>query len=437
VTRRGAPAADPPGETGDRPPVPTRTAPTWHAVLASVLVSLGSSLPIYVLAAMSVEIDHSLAFGASALGLAAGAYYFGAAASSIPFSRLAERVGGARVMRVGSVAVGVLLILIATVARSWSVLTVLLGLAGVATGAIMPANYLFLARRVPRQSQGRAFGLNQAAVPLAALLGGLAVPSVALTVGWRWAFAMAGVVAVVAGAVVPLSMTSLAERRRARQGRVLGPVRLLPLVTLSVGVGLGMFAVSGFIAFLALGAVHGGFSRAGAGYLVATAGAAAVVMRVVVGFGADRRGGNYFRAVAVMMTAGGVGYLLISVASAERVRWLFAAAAIAGVGVGWGWNALFNLGIVRAHLQAPAKATGVTDVGGRIGGVLGPVATGQILDHAHYDVAWLVLAIAAFLAAMTVTVGYRQLATDTAGPRGIGTGLAEGEGGGGSLGERS
>jgi len=38
---------------------------------------------------------------------------------------------------------------------------------------------------------------------------------------------------------------------------------------------------------------------------------------------------------------------------------------------------------------------------------------------------------------MTVTVGYRQLATDTAGPRGIGTGLAEGEGGGGSLGERS
>ena len=380
-----------------------------------MLVSLGSSLPVYVLAAMSVEIDRSLAFGASALGLTAGTYYFGAAASSIPLSRLAERVGGARVMRVGSAAMGVLLVLIAAFARSWSVLTVLLGLAGVASGAVMPASYLFIARRVPERSQGRAFGLNQAAVPLAALLGGLAVPSVALTIGWRWAFALAGALAVVASAVVPRSRTSLAERRRARQGRSVGPVRSLPLVTLSVSMGLGMFAVSGFLAFLALGAVHDGFTRSDAGYLVAAVGGVAVVMRVAVGFGADRRGGGYFPLVAAMMTAGGVGYLLVSAASAESVRWLFAAAAIAAVGAGWGWNALFNLGVVRAHLQAPAKATGFTDVGGRIGGMLGPVAAGQILDRTHYDLAWLVLAVAAFVAATAAVIGYRQLAATSEG----------------------
>ncbi len=401
---------DPAGRADDPSPVPRRPVPTWHTVAAAVLVTLGSALPVYVLGALSVEIDRSLAFGASALGLAAGAYYFGAAAGSIPLSRLTERVGGGRVMRVASAAEGVLLVLIATVARSWSVLTVLLGLTGIASGAIMPATYLFLARRVPEASQGRAFGVNQAAVPLAPLLGGLAVPFVALTIGWRWAFALAGVVAVVAAAVVPASLTSLTERRRARQGRDLAPVRPLPVVTLSVGMALGMFAVSGFLAFLAIGAVHDGFSKADAGFLVATVGAVAVAMRIAVGVHADHRGKAHFAVVATMLTVGGIGYLLVAVASAGRVEWLFAVAAVAAAGVGWGWNALFNLAVVRAHLHAPAKVTGFTDVGGRLGGVLGPVVAGQVFDHAPYDVAWLVMSVAAFGAATAVMVGRRQLA---------------------------
>ncbi len=390
--------------------VPVGSVPTWHAVLAAVLVTLGSSLPVYVLGALSVEIDRSLSFGASALGIAAGGYYFGAAVSSIPLSRLTERVGGGRVMRVASAAEGVLLVLIATVARSWSVLAVLLCLTGIASGAIMPATYLFLARRVPASSQGRAFGINQAAVPLAPLLGGLAVPFVALTIGWRWAFVMAGVLALVASVVVPASLSTIAERRQARRERRVEPVRVAPLMALAVGMALGMFAVSGFVAFLAIGAVHDGFSRAGAGYLVAAVGAVAVVTRIAMGVHADRRDEGHFPVVAAMLTAGGIGYLLVAVASAGHVRWLFAAAAIAAAGAGWGWNARFNLAVVRAHLHAPAKATGFTDVGGRLGGVLGPVVVGQVLDHASYDVAWLVMTAAAFGAAGAVLVGRHQLA---------------------------
>lgn len=415
MTRHQASAVASAAASAERAPASRRsTAPTWHALSAAVLVTLGSSLPVYVLGALSVEIDRSLRFGASALGLAAGAYYFGAAASSIPMSRMTERIGGGRVMRVASAVQALLLLLIAAAAGSWATLTVLLGLTGIASGAIMPATYLFLARRVPEASQGRAFGINQAAVPLAPLLGGLAVPLVALTVGWRWAFVLAGALALVASAVVPRSLTTLTERRRAGRGRDLEPVRPLPIVTLSVGMGLGMFAASGFLAFLAIGAVHDGFGRAGAGYLVAAVGAIAVVMRISVGFRADRRGDGHFRVVSAMLAAGATGYALVAVASALRVQWLFVVAAIAAAGVGWGWNALFNLAVVRAHLHAPAKATGFTDVGGRLGGVLGPVAIGQILDHAPYDVAWMALAAAAMGAAMAVVVGHRQLAGEPA-----------------------
>jgi len=316
-------------------------------------------------------------------------------------------------MRMASLTQGMLLVLIATVAGTWSVLTVLLGLTGVASGATMPATYLFLARRVPNARQGRAFGLNQAAVPLAPLLGGLSVPFVALTIGWRWAFVLAGAVALVASTTVPRSLSTLTERRRAWQGRDVSDGRPLALVTLSMGIGLGMFAASGFLAFLALGAVDDGMTRVEAGYLMAAVGAAAVVARIAVGFAADRRKDGHFIVVAAMMAAGGVGYLLAAAAAAGRVEWLFVAAAVGAVGAGWGWNALFNLAVVRTHLHAPAKATGFTDLGARLGGVVGPVAAGQIIDHASFATAWLVLAVAAFGAGIAVVAGRHQLARST------------------------
>jgi 4-diphosphocytidyl-2-C-methyl-D-erythritol kinase len=52
-----------------------------------------------------------------------------------------------------------------------------------------------LARRVEVARRATAFAVKQSAIPAAMLLGGLAVPALALTVGWRWAFA-GGAVAV-------------------------------------------------------------------------------------------------------------------------------------------------------------------------------------------------------------------------------------------------
>ena len=45
---------------------------------------------------------------------------------------------------------------------------------------------LTLAQHVPASRLGLSFGLKQAAIPLATLLSGAAVPAVALTIGWRW-----------------------------------------------------------------------------------------------------------------------------------------------------------------------------------------------------------------------------------------------------------
>src|SRR5205823_1137887 len=57
---------------------------------------------------------------------------------------------------------------------------------------------LTLARSVPAHRLGLSFGVKQAAIPLATLLAGAAVPAVALTVGWRWAYVIAAGLAVLA-----------------------------------------------------------------------------------------------------------------------------------------------------------------------------------------------------------------------------------------------
>ena len=56
---------------------------------------------------------------------------------------------------------------------------------------------------MPAHRQGLSFGVKQAAIPVSTLLAGAAVPTVALTVGWRWAFVAAAVAALTALALVP------------------------------------------------------------------------------------------------------------------------------------------------------------------------------------------------------------------------------------------
>src|SRR5690606_19508698 len=120
--------------------------------------------------------------------------------------------------------------------------------------------------------QGIAFGIKQSAIPLATLLGGIAVPAITLSVGWRWTYVAGATFAVLAAALVvsdrrpggagpPVAIAAseedaahpddpahtvsealLAERVAAwAPGRV-ARRRRRPLVVLAVGVGLGAAA---------------------------------------------------------------------------------------------------------------------------------------------------------------------------------------------------
>lgn len=377
-----------------------------RTVMTSMLVSLGTALPLYEASGASVEIERSLELGAAKVGIAFSAYFVGAAVSAIPLSRIAQRCGSAQIMRFGAVVDTAILLALALGSHSWAVLTMLLLVAGVVAGGVLPATYLFLSSEVPHCRQGRAFGINQAATPLAGVLGGLAVPTVAVTVGWPWVFVLGGLVSSLASALVPRRRRMVVQPQSISAPRADTSVRVFPLAALSVGMGLGMFAVSGLLAFLARDAVAVGFGPAGAGLLFGGVSTIAVAARVTSGLRADRQRQHYLRVVAVMMAIGAFGFALTGLGENANMGWALIVGALVALGIGWGWNGLFMFAVARSHGQAAAKATGIIDVGGRVGGIVGPVVAGFLIAHISSEWASMAEAVAAATGAAVVAVAY-------------------------------
>ncbi len=384
--------------------------------------SVAGSLAVFFVGTLAVQMRASLHFGTSALGGAISLYYLAAALGSMPFGRLAERVGGIRVMRAATPAAAVMLALIAAFADSWLALSAMLVAAGFASSAIQPATNLFLARRLPRARQGLAFGVKQASVPAAAALGGLAVPALALTVGWRAAFALAAALGVLAAGLLPRPRVSLAERRASGASHPSPPVLRLPLLVLAVGFGLGVIAANSLTAFVVTSAVHSRITKGGAGLLAAAGAATAAVVRVVSGARADRRGRAHLPVVAAMLAAGGVGYAVLALGVARGAHALLVAGALVAFGAGWGWNGLFVFAIVRSYPDAPARATSITQVSGRLAGVAGPLGFGLLATHRSFAEAWSADAAAAFLGATVILYGRRLLLRSPAARNQTGTG---------------
>lgn len=204
----------------------------------TVASSVVSALPVFLVAALAVQIEDSLHFGPADLGMVVSLYYLSAALASIPLSRAAEAIGSLRAMRVGCIITGLLLIVLAGFARSVTGLSVVMVATGMISAGIQPATNLFLVRRIPLRYRGFAFGIKQAAVPVATLLGGLAVPVFGVTVGWRWAFIAGAVLAIGASVLLPRSRVSFTAHRSRPAIAALGSGARRHLMLLTCGFGL-------------------------------------------------------------------------------------------------------------------------------------------------------------------------------------------------------
>ena len=388
----------------------TRSAddqPATHARPARVLVttaavSTACVIPPFLIGATAVQLRDDLGLSSSGTGLAVGVFFAAASLASTPLGRLTERHGPAPSLRAAAAITAACQLGLAALARSMPVLLAFLAVGGSANALAQPAANLLLARDLPVHRQGLGFAIKQASIPIATLLSGLAVPAIALTVGWRWAFVASAVLAVASIATVPTTRrrdgARTARPPRDRSGDMPMPV----MVWLALGIALGAASAGTLGAFFVSAGVDAGLAEGTAGLVLAAGSGLGIATRLAAGVQADRRGGGHLRVVALMLAGGAVVYCLL----ATQTAWAFVAGPLA-FATGWAWPGLFNLAVVRVNPNAPAAATGITQTGTYFGAVVGPVVFGFVADHFSFRAAWLGAAATASLAAMTI-VGARR-----------------------------
>lgn len=370
-------------------------------------------LPGLLTGALAVPVTRELAFGTAGLGAAIASIRATAAVASVPAGRLADRIGAVHSLRLTVALAAVSTAGIATFARSWTLLTAGLVVSGAAIAIGHPAANRLLSRTVPARRHGTAFGVKQAAPPTASLLAGVSVPVVALTVGWRWAFLLAAIVAVLmllaigrrpapapppaAGPVpdAPVPETSPPPRRGPRAG----------MVWLGSGFAFGTASAVVIPAFFVDAAVNAGSPVDSAGALLAFASAATITVRVAMGFVADRMATGHFGLCGTLLAVGTVGLALLGTGDPT---WM-AVGVVIGASMLWGFNGVFWSAVVRIGGRFPATITGLMSPGGHIGGSLGPLAFGILAAAIGYPAAWLVWAVLGVAAAASMFAAARSL----------------------------
>jgi MFS family permease len=369
-------------------PDPAASAPSRLGVAIAVGggVTIIVVLPLFLVGALAVQLRSELALSVAGLGAVVAGYRAFTAVLAITVGRLVDRTSASLGLRLGAGLSALAMLGIATLARSWVALLLWLFLAAVSFAFGQTAVNRFLATSVPPHRRGIAFGLKQSSVPTATLLAGAAVPVIAVTVGWRWVFALAALAGLLVVALVPSSGSDRMAGTGATTTGPRPPVRAAVLFALAFG--LSMAAASPLGVFLVDHAVAAGFSPGRGGLLLSLGSAASITVRLAVGRAADRRDAGHLRWVAGMVLTGVVGYLLL----ATEVAWLMTLGAVVAFAFGWGFNGLFWFAVLRAHPAAPGAMTGMVMPGSLIGGLVGPLVFGLVADAASYRVAWVVAA---------------------------------------------
>lgn len=402
---------------------------------AAMVVTAVTNLSPLLSSGLAVQIQDDLDFDDAALGLTVGSFYLAGALGSVLSGRIVERVGPRAALRFTALATAGVLLATGAVAGSWAVLTGLVGLAGLANALAQPATNLYIARGVRPGRQGLAIGIQKSGIPAAALLGGLAVPTLGLTVGWSWAFVIGALLALAASAYVPaVPSRPAAEPRPAESGaaadasagqtaaneppkaglsdgsRTAGPsanatsgrpdvpVRLLAALATATGLAAaGSGSLSGFFVVSSVGS---GVDEGLAGVLLGAGSLVGIAVRLVLGEMADRGAIGAWNTLTVMFLVAAASFGGLATGS-EAVLIAVLPFAFASA---FAWPSLYHLAVVRANPSAPGAATGITMTGSYTGAVGGPLVFGLVADQASYGWAWGVTVVFMVAAAAVLTV---------------------------------
>ncbi len=371
-----------------------------RAVVGAVSTTTVSVLPVFLTGGLTVQISAELGFDPAGLGLVVALYCAVSTFAALPCGRLVERYGSGPTSRIAVLGAAAVMLVVAAFARSYVALVLILLSSAWCNVLGQLSSNLTLSRYVPASRLGLSFGIKQSAIPLATLLAGVAVPAVALTIGWRWAFVMGAGLALAALLVAPRDTVG-----RAPTPKVPGERATAALSVLGIAAGLAAASSSALGIFLVASAVDQGVDPGFAGLTLTLGSVVGLTLRLAHGWAADHRTGGHIAVVAASLVLGAGGLALLAVPGTPAL----VIGTVLGFGLGWAWPGLLQFAVVRLNPSAPAAATSIVQTGVYGGGFIGPVGFGFLAAQYSFPVAWLVGAVTMLVAAVLMAVGRRML----------------------------
>lgn len=393
---------------------------------ASGLTTLGA-IPPFLVGAQAVLLMRDLDFGAARLGVAVSTFFAVAALVTILAGSVLDRWSGPSGRFVAGLLVALGGLGVALAVHDWAWLVVAMAVLGAGNATCQGASNRTVATVLPPHRRGLGFGLKQSAVPVAIMLGGLAVPTTTEVFGWRSTFLVTGTV----GVLVALSgLASMVLERRARVATTVvgarpgatGRARVArhtsaeherapwrPLLLCGVAIAFASSAANFLGAYLASWAHDVGLTIGQAGILMAAGSGSSVVVRVLSGLQADRRHGGNLAVVITMMLAGAGCLTMIAVVPDA---WAVVAFGFLAFAVDWSWPGLMLYAVARVGRDAPTQASSVVQAGAFVGGAVGPVGFGLVVAGLSFRGAWAAAAVAFLVAGVLTFVARRGFRRD-------------------------
>lgn len=393
---------------------------TRNGLLAQVSAAhLISHLHIMTVPALLPLLPGVMEVGFVELGIAIGVFNIITALVQIPLGFMVDRVGAKR-MLLAALLLGAFSFGLVAAMPTYTCLLVAMALAGLANGVYHPADYSLLSRGMAPERMGRAFSVHT----FSGFLGGALAPPVMIGVAMmlepRWAFAVAAgagllVFALVAPGRVP-SEQEAAESSRTEQRPLATPLASLAILMLLF---MMLNLSTGSIEQFSVSALVGGFDVS-----LSDANRALTVFLFSTAFGV-LAGGVLADLTQRHGSLAGIAFALAAclamVVASVPLSPLMLALVLGATGFLAGVVAPSRDMLVRAASPAGAEGRtfGIVSTGFNIGGVVGPILFGFMLDRGwHTSLFW---ATATFMGITTLIVLYQEQRKI----RSTGTALAE------------
>ncbi len=354
---------------------------------------------------LATFIIDDLAISRAELGFALGLVSVAAAVLSPVAGRITDRIGGKKALIALFVTAGATFLVLG-MAVAYAVLLV-----GALTGAFAqatanPATNKLIAEDVPAGRRGVITGVKQSGVQAGIFLGGLTVPTLAITLGWRGAYLIVAVVPLVFAALAAWTIPAAPKTSAEHRTRSRGPLSRAIWWLTGFGFLMGFSGAVTFLVPLFAEEVLG-FSPVVGGFAAAVIALVAVAGRILWSRYAERSGA--FRGSLGAMAVLSIVAAAFFYASGAFAAWLlWPAAVLIAVGSS-SWNSVGMVAVmVEAGVASTGRASGIVLFGFLTGLGIGPPIFGAIIDQTgSYDLMWLLSALAAAGSA-TVILAWRH-----------------------------